>query len=105
MTPEQTLLNRLALPSKVGQYIGKEVWGHDYEVYPFIAYAEQRIIDAILDAEHERYVIVNAPPQTGKTSLLGILLPFWLTGMFPHWQVIAGSHTSHPRAAQSRIHS
>lgn len=83
----------MALPSKVGQYIGKEMWGHEYEVYPFIAYAEQRIVDAILDTEHERYVIVNAPPQTGKTSLLGILLPFWLTGMFPHWQVMYISYS------------
>lgn len=77
------LLSRMALPSLVGQYIGKEFWGQPWIPYPWLQYAERRILDAILDREHERYIIINAPPQTGKSSYIGTLLPFWLVGMFP----------------------
>lgn len=93
MTPEQEHLQRIALPSKVGQYIGQQVFGEPYVMFPFVAHAEQRIIDAIMDTEHERYVIVNAPPQVGKSTYCGILLPFWITGMFPQWQVMYISYS------------
>ncbi len=84
---------RISLPSRVGQHIGKKVWGEPYVVFPFIRYAEQRIIDAIMDTSHERYLIINAPPQVGKSSYVGILLPFWITGMFPSWQVMYISYS------------
>lgn len=93
MTPEQEHLNRISLPSKVGQYIGQQVFGEPYIMYPFVGHAERRIIDAVMDTEHERYVIVNAPPQVGKSTYCGILLPFWLTGMFPHWLVMYISYS------------
>ena len=93
MTPEQEHLQRIALPSKVGQHIGQEVFGEPYIMFPFVAHAEQRIVDAIMDTEHERYVIVNAPPQVGKSTYCGILLPFWVTGMFPQWQVMYISYS------------
>lgn len=93
MTAELDLARRIALPSLVGKEIGKEVWGEDYIVFPFIAHAEQRIVDAILDTSHERYIIINAPPQVGKSSYVGILLPFWITGMFPMFQVMYISYS------------
>lgn len=92
-TTDITHAARIALPSRVGQHIGQQVWGAPYIVFPWIAYMEQRIIEAIMDTEHERYIIINAPPQTGKSSYVGILLPFWLTGMFPHWQIMYISYS------------
>jgi hypothetical protein len=62
-------------------------------VFPFISYMEQRIVEAVMDTSHERYLIINAPPQVGKSSYVGILLPFWLTGMFPAWQVMYISYS------------
>ena len=82
-TAEQDLLRRIALPSFVGRYIGQEMWGEEYVVYPWIEYAERKIIEAIQDDTHERFIIINAPPQVGKSSYVGCLLPFWLTGMYP----------------------
>lgn len=93
MNAELDHLRRIALPSKVGQHIGQQLWGEEYVVYPWIAYMEQRIVDAIMDNTRERYLIVNAPPQVGKSSYCGILLPFWITGMFPAWQVMYISYS------------
>lgn len=90
---EAALAKRIALPSKVGQAIGKEVFGEPYVVFPWLAYAEQRIVDAVMDTSHERYIILNCPPQVGKSTYVGILLPFWLTGMFPHWQIMYISYS------------
>lgn len=87
------LVKRIALPSSIGQYIGKQVWGAPYEIYKWLAYAEQRIVDAIMDEDNERYIIVNAPPQVGKSSYVGILLPFWVTGLFPQFQVMYISYS------------
>lgn len=87
------LASRIALPSRIGQTIGQQVWGEPYIVFPWIAYMEQRIVEAILDTTHERYLIINAPPQSGKSSYVGMLLPFWITGMFPSWQVMYISYS------------
>jgi predicted phage terminase large subunit-like protein len=48
---------------------------------------ERVILDAIMDP-NDRFVAVNAPPQCGKTSYSGELLPFWLLGMFPQKRII-----------------
>lgn len=53
------------------------------DAFPWIKHIEQRILEAILDKARERFLIINAPPQTGKSSYVGALLPFWLTGMMP----------------------
>jgi len=82
-TAELDLLRKMALPSLVGQYIGKKFYGKPWIAYPWIQYVEQRVIEAVNDRDHERFIIVNAPPQTGKSSYIGELLPFWLSGMFP----------------------
>lgn len=81
---EEEHLEAIALPSLIGRAKGKEIFGEEYVIYPWIAYMEQRIIEAIMDETHERYLVINAPPQTGKSSYVGVLLPFWVTGMFPN---------------------
>lgn len=84
---------KIMLPTLVGKEIGQEVWGEPYIVYPWIAYMEQRIMEAIMDETRERYIIINAPPQTGKSTYVGTLLPFWITGMLPGKRVIYVSYS------------
>jgi predicted phage terminase large subunit-like protein len=84
---EVELLRRIATPSRIGQHIGRDLWGVDYVPYPFILHAEKDIVEACLSDE-DRFLAVNAPPQTGKSSFSGVLLPFWFIGMFPDKQVL-----------------
>lgn len=93
MIDEVDHLRRIGLPSMVGQHLGHRIWGEPYIVFPWIAYMESRIVEAILDQTRERYIIVNAPPQVGKSSYVGILLPFWVTGMFPSWRLMYISYS------------
>jgi predicted phage terminase large subunit-like protein len=37
-------------------------------------------------------IIVEAPPQHGKSLLISRLLPAWILGRFPHWPIIAASY-------------
>lgn len=83
----------IALPSLVAVKLGKEIFGAPYVIYPWIAYMEQRVLDAIGDESHERIIVINAPPQTGKSSYIGMFLPFWLTGMFPHKKLMYLSYS------------
>lgn len=85
---ETELARIISLPSKIGQYLGEQVYGDPYVVYPWVEYMEQRIIEAVMDSTHERYIMIAAPPQTGKSTYVANLLPFWLTGMFPRKQVM-----------------
>lgn len=86
-------IKRKALPSSIGLHYGKQIWGHPWVLYPWIEMIEQVIIEAILDTTNESYIIVNAPPQTGKSSWCGILLPFWYTGYFPDNQLMYISYS------------
>lgn len=110
---------KIALPSSVGRTIGREFWGVDWVLYKWLAYMEQRIVPAIRDRTRENYFIVNAPPQTGKTSYVGTLLPYWITGMLPDLRVmyigysdefavnrgkeVRGLHEKHPELFGRRI--
>ncbi len=87
------LLEKMALPSSIGRHFGKQIWGVEWVLYQWIRYVEQRVMDAIADESNERYIIINAPPQTGKSSWVGLLLPFWFTGMFPHKRVMYISYS------------
>lgn len=86
-------LRKIALPTLIGQEIGQKVFGKPYVVHPWIAYVEQRIVEAIRNKSTETYLAINAPPQTGKSTIVGMLLPFWLTGMFPDDNVIYVSYS------------
>jgi len=87
MSGELDLIQKIATPTRVGQHIGRDLWGHDYIPYPFILELEHHVVDAIMSPE-SKFLMANAPPQTGKTSFSGVLLPFWFIGMFPDKQVI-----------------
>ena len=99
---QQKLLARVALPSSLGKAFGEEIWGEPWVLDPWLAYLEERVMDAVLDETHERYLIVNAPPQVGKTSYVGELLPWWFSGHFPNKNVMYVSYSddfSHTRGS------
>lgn len=93
MPTELDLLETIALPSTIGRKLGRKIWGHDWVFYRWLQHVEKTVIDAIMDETHERYIIINAPPQTGKSSWVGTLLPFWYTGMFPDNQCMYISYS------------
>ena len=94
-TPEQQaeeLFWRIALPSRVATYLGKKVMGRTYNVYPWIAYVEQQIMEMFSRPGRE-VLVVNICPQEGKTTYAGMWLPFWLIGMRPDDQGILVSYS------------
>jgi len=92
-TAEVDLLLETALPSRIGQTLGKEIWGHEWEPFPFILDAEREIVAACLSEDTQDWFIMNCPNQVGKTSWVGVLLVFWYLGMFPDKQVIFISYS------------
>lgn len=85
--PQVDLLERIATPSRIGQSLGRDIWGVDYIPYPFVLEMEDLVLSAVM-SEGDEFVMINLPPQLGKTSWSGVLLPFWFIGMFPDKQVI-----------------
>lgn len=83
---------RIMLPSRVATYLGPQVLGRPYKVYPWIEYLEQEVIEMFRRPGRE-VKIISVPPQEGKTTYCGMWLPFWLTGMFPDQQGIFISYS------------
>lgn len=81
------LWEQMGTPSRLGITIGKEFMGKPYRPFPWLLHVESRILDAITDP-NERFLIVNIPPQMGKSTFSCMLLPAWYLGMYPHHQVI-----------------
>ena len=81
---------KIALPSAIGLWYGSKIWGsgNHYQVDPWLAMAEQAIVPAVTNKEFESFIMLNVPPQCGKTSYAGLLLPFWILGLFPDTRVI-----------------
>lgn len=102
---ELELLQQIALPSRIGQALGPEIWGHEWEPFPFILDAEREIVGACMRPDTQDWFIMNCPNQVGKTSWAGVLLIFWYIGMFPDKQVIFISYSdgySHEYGRQVR---
>jgi len=64
----------IALPSRLAMKIGKAVTGFDFILFDWLAYVEQRVIDAIMDPK-ERYLIINVPPRAGKALTISTPIP------------------------------
>lgn len=90
---ELNLLREIALPSRLGVSLGKEIYGQEWKPFPFILDIEREIVDACLRENTQDWFIVNCPNQVGKTSWVGVLLVFWYIGMFPDKQVIFISYS------------
>lgn len=87
MLTEDQLQRIVALPSTLGQYLAKDRLGRPYKVYPWVAYLERKVITA-LNTPGRRIVIVNCPPQSGKTTYMGLWLPLWYLGHHPFDRII-----------------
>lgn len=80
-------MRNIATPSRLAMAIGKRVTGFDFVLFKWLAYVEQRILDAVMDP-NERFLIINVPPRSGKTTYSGVFLPAWFLGMFPNLRVM-----------------
>lgn len=92
------LARRIATPALLGQHLGARLFGAPYIVYPWIQYLEQKVLSAIL-RPGRKIIVVSVPPQNGKTTYFGLLLPLWYLGMFPSHQVIFISYNE-PQASK-----
>lgn len=81
------LARAIATPALMGQHLGVRLLGTPYHVYPWVQYLERKVLSTIL-APGRRIVIVSVPPQNGKTTYFGLLLPMWYLGMNPYHQVM-----------------
>ena len=85
-TPEIEHLRRIATPTRVARTVGKDFFGEEYRVHPWLLYVEKRILET-LAKPGRRIIIINVPPQEGKTTLMMWLL-FWWLGLNPRRQAI-----------------
>jgi predicted phage terminase large subunit-like protein len=91
-TAEVDLVRQIALPSRLGETLGQQIWGHEWRPFPFILEAEREIVEACLNQDTQDWFILNCPNQVGKTSWAALLI-FWYIGMFPDKQVIFISYS------------
>ncbi len=85
--PQRDLALKMGTPSRLGVYIGERFMGVPYQAFKWILEVERQILEAIFDPRI-RIIILNVPPQSGKTTTFGMLLAAWYLGMFPARQVI-----------------
>lgn len=77
----------MATPTRFAMSVSRDFMGIDYQPFPWILEVEKRVLDAIADPL-ERFIILNVPPQNGKTTTFGMFLIAWYLGMFPNKQAI-----------------
>lgn len=87
MLTEDELARIVALPSTLGQHLAPQAIGRPYKVYPWVAYLERKVVST-LARPGRRIVIVNCPPQSGKTLYMGLWLPLWYLGHNPYKRII-----------------
>lgn len=80
------LASKMATPTRLGVTIGKQFLGRPYIPFPWMLAVEKVLLQAI--AKGNGRIIVNVPPQNGKTTTFGMLLAAWYLGMNPFDQVI-----------------
>jgi predicted phage terminase large subunit-like protein len=87
MLTDEQLARVIALPSTLGQHLGPELLGRKYQVYPWVAYLERKVISTLAQPGR-RILIVNCPPQSGKTTYMGLWLPLWYLGHNPYNRIL-----------------
>lgn len=88
---ERDLIKSIATPSRLATRLFPFMYGVQFNFEPWLAYAERRIIDAIMTPE-QRFLMLNIPPRHGKTTYAGIYLPAWFLGLNPAKRVIFSSY-------------
>lgn len=97
------LAPHIATPALMGQHLGKRLFGRPYKVYPWVQYLEQKVLYEIMQPGR-KIIVVSVPPQNGKTTYFGLLLPVWYLGMNPGHQVIFISYNE-PQASKWGLRS
>lgn len=85
--PNLELMRKIGTPTRLGVTIGQEYMGVEYVPYDWILEVERRVLLAI-QRPGRSFIILNVPPQNGKTTTFGMLLAAWYLGFWPHRQVI-----------------
>ena len=95
-SPED-LARRIATPALMGHAIGSRLFGRSYDLHPWLLWLEQKVLYEIVQPGR-KIIVVSVPPQNGKTTYFGLLLPAWYLGMNPSHQILFISY-SEPQAA------
>lgn len=74
-------------PTRMMMTVGMDLLGRPYIPHPWLLHVEAEVLNAI-NAPGRKIIIVNVPPQEGKTSFAGMALPAWYVGMNPTNQVL-----------------
>lgn len=67
-------LRKMATPTRLGVTIGKDFMGIEYKPFPWVLYAERKILAAI-ERPGRDFIILNVPPQSGKMQPLETPIP------------------------------
>jgi predicted phage terminase large subunit-like protein len=82
MLTEEELARIVALPSTLGRYLGPKVIGRPYKVYPWVAFLERKVVTTLAQPG-PRILVINTPPQEGKSLYMGLWMPLWYLGHNP----------------------
>jgi predicted phage terminase large subunit-like protein len=78
---------RIATPLHLAQTMDMQVMGRKYRVYPWLKYVQRKVLE-MLGRPGREILIVNIPPQEGKTTYFGFWLPAWYIGLNPDDQMM-----------------
>jgi len=84
---DQVRLSHMALPSRLAQYVSKDLFGFEWIPAPHIAYMEQRVLANVLEPK-KTFISISMPPRHGKSLYCSAALAAWFLGMYPEKNVI-----------------
>lgn len=93
----------IATPALMGRHLGKQLLGSPYVLHPWLRWLEEKVLFELVQPGR-KIIIVSVPPQNGKTTYFGLLLPVWYLGMNPGHQVIFISYNE-PQASKWGLRS
>jgi len=70
INPDLEHLRKVGSPLRLAQTLAPHLYGprSTYQADPWLRMCEGRIMDAISDRENQRFLKINAPPQSGKAA-------------------------------------
>lgn len=88
---ERANTDALSEPARLARYLDGE-----YQVRPHVRHISRNLAD--LNQGHTRRLMVQVPPQTGKSALCAVWFPFWWLATHPRDKIVIGSYAQ-PLAA------
>ncbi len=92
MTEIQKILAQKAIKGDFFSFV--KLMKEDYKVTKFNQYLAWELQQFVYDVEagKDPFLIVNMEPRAGKSELSSRLLPAWVLGMYPNWEIIVASY-------------